>query len=95
MLRSISSLLLSSGFPRRLWLALREWAAGVLCAAPSLMFGKQHPPRHWLPPSCCRSRVRLKGARAVEGPSATLAWQALYAEDQHGKARSMGISGGW
>lgn len=33
----------------------------------------------------------------MEGATPTLAWQALYAEDQHGRLRSMGIWGapGW
>lgn len=49
--------------------------------------------RNPLPPCSPAPRVTLKGCRAVEAPTATLAWQALYAGDQHGKARSMGISG--
>jgi hypothetical protein len=40
---------------------------------------------------CCR--VTPQGCQPVEGPTATKAWQALYACDEAGQARSLGISG--
>ena len=40
-------------------------------------------------------RVTPQGRPAVEGPTASKAWQALYACDASGQARSLGLSGGW
>lgn len=40
---------------------------------------------------CCR--VTPRGFPPVQGPTATKAWQALYASDEDGAARSLNLSG--
>ena len=48
-----------------------------------------------LPASHCRCRVTPQGFPAVEAATATKAWQALYASDEAGAARTLGVSGEW
>ena len=46
---------------------------------------------------CCAAlcRVTPQGLPPAEGLTATKAWHAVYAGDEAGKARSLGLSGGW
>jgi hypothetical protein len=53
----------------------------------------QPPPPAPNPLSPPSNRVQPRGCPPVEGPSATRAWQALYAGDAAGGARSLGLCG--